>query len=146
MRLCIGARLCIDTSLPDNFSYTPSILEQSRRPQIPFYQRTQPSWWRPKGMTSALVNSPKQALCKPMSASERGRKGIPRTSSMLVSVNTESPQRIDPFPDCLEARNLLRLSYRPPGPGHQPSRAHIGVLKPGPSCTREVLALTSICK
>ena len=66
-------------ALPDN-NMIVYPLKQLRRPQIPFYQRTQPSWWRPKGMASALYNSSKQALCKPISASERGGKGISRTT------------------------------------------------------------------
>ena len=68
----------------------------------PFFQRTQPSWWRPKSIATALCNSSKQALCKPMSALERGRKSIPRTTSMLVPANKKPPQRIDPFSNYLK--------------------------------------------
>ena len=49
---------------------------------------------------------------------------------MLVSANKKFPQRIDPFPDCLEARNLLRPSRRSPGLSYQPFGVDIGVLVP----------------
>lgn len=51
---------------------------------------------------------------------------------MLVSANEKVSQKIELFPTCLEARNLVRPSYRP---SHQPLGADIGVLMPGPSCT-----------
>lgn len=67
-------------------------------------------WWRAGSLQ--LCNFSKQALCKSMSASEREKKSIPKTTPMLVSANNKSPQRIDSFLDCLEARNMLGPSYR----------------------------------
>ena len=49
------------------------------RLHTPVNQQAQPSGWQSNGVTSTLCNSNKRALYKPMFASERGRKGIPRT-------------------------------------------------------------------
>lgn len=45
-------------------------------------------------MTFAIYNSPKQAVCKPLSAIEKAKKGISKTTSMLVLANKKSFQKI----------------------------------------------------
>ncbi len=84
-------------------------LQQLRHSQISFYQQAQPSWWRPKAMVSALCNSYKQALYKLMSASERGRKSIPRITSMLVSANKKLSLRIESLLGYLEVSFALTI-------------------------------------
>lgn len=97
----------------------------------------------PKAWPLHCVAPPNKLSADFMSAAERGKNGIPRTNSMLVSANKKVFSKNQAHPS-LGARNLLRPLYRWPGLSYLSSSANIGVSVPGPSCAAGVITLRDV--